>query len=100
MPDDIDELQIMDIEVDVAEEVITNGARDVGSLKRKLLSESGEDEGNRRAHPRMEDNLVGSRRTVDEKTIKRWVACLEVLIKGKVKLGRQVRINGSPRTSV
>ncbi len=94
VPDGIDELQPMDIE-DVAEEVVANGVEDVRSLKRKLLSESGANEGSRRTHPRLEDNLVGSRRTittVDEKTVKRWVASLEVLIKGKVKLGRQVRI--------
>lgn len=86
-------LSSMEIDVDVIEED-TNGVEVVGSLKRKLSSGPEADEQSRRLHPRLGDNFVGPKRaatTVDENTVARWVSSLEMLIKGKVKMGRQVR---------
>jgi hypothetical protein len=82
----------MEVDEDDIEEDDTNGVEEVvGSLKRKLSSGP---EQSRRLHPRLEDNFVGRKRaatTVDENTVARWVLSLEMLIKGKVKMGRQVR---------
>ena len=82
---------LMEVDVDDIEDDDTNGVEVVGSLKRKLSSEP--DERNRRLHPRLENNLAGPKRaamTVDENTVTRWVSSLEMLIKGKVKMGHQV----------
>lgn len=80
----------MEVDEDDIEEDDTNGVEVVGSLKRKLSSGS---EQNRRLHPRLEGNFIGPKRaatTVDENTVAGWVLSLEMLIKGKVKMGRQV----------
>ncbi|KAK2462311.1 hypothetical protein APHAL10511_005617 [Amanita phalloides] len=72
------------------EDVIMNGEGIRVPVKRKLSLGSGEDEERQRTHPRSKDTSIGTPVVaVDERRVRRWVALLEVLVKGKVHLGRQ-----------
>ncbi|KIL67353.1 hypothetical protein M378DRAFT_302161 [Amanita muscaria Koide BX008] len=63
-----------------------------GTLKRRLSASGDEDS---RKHPRLQDGVPGAKShrsgtwKLDKDAIAKWVASLEVLIKGKVKLDRQ-----------
>lgn len=87
------ERSVMGVDEDNIEDV-ADGVEAAGSRKRKASSDPEGDKQSRRAHPKLEDKFFGPKRavtTVDEKTIAKWVASLEMLVKGKVKMGRRVR---------
>ncbi|KAF8629360.1 hypothetical protein AX15_003492 [Amanita polypyramis BW_CC] len=74
----------------IKEDGVMIESESAGVLKRKLSSGSGEE--SRRTYTRLQDDPTSGNRntlTADERTVGRWVASLEVLIKGKVYLRRR-----------
>lgn len=70
-----------------------NGVETPGRLKRKL---SPGPEENSRKYPKLQDGALDARShkpgawRIDKDLIAKWTAAIEVVIKGKVQLGRQV----------
>lgn len=82
-------IAVPDVTQDGTAETMTR--EDGATLKRKLSASGDEDT---RKHPRLQDGVPGAKShrpgtKLDKDAIAKWVASLEVLIKGKVKLDRQ-----------